>query len=151
MMQKNIRLTTILFLLFAILMFSCETSLKKQVAETDNPKIKLLKIRQITFQGRYKLAERLYKEVQAENPTDAALQIAIDYEIAFLYVKRKKYAEAKPKFEAIIKQYDASINSPENIDALPQWPYYLSLKILNDVVEVKLNEKFKFWKRLLPD
>lgn len=147
-MNKTILFFTIL--ISSYFFVSCTSGLRKEIDATDNPTIKILKIREIAFQKRYALAIALYKQVQQEFPEDKALQVEIDYEIAFLYVKQKKYKKAKPKLEAIITKYETE-ETTEQPSKLPQWPYYLSKKILTDVVEKKLNENLTLWNRLFPE
>lgn len=132
------------------LIVSCASAVQKQINETDNPTIKMLNIREVAFQKRYRLAIKLYQQVQSEFPKDKALQVEIDYEVAFLHVKQKKYEQAKEQFEAIITQYEIEESSGKDSE-LPLWPYYLSKKILTDVVEVKLNEHLTLKDRLFPE
>lgn len=124
---------------------SCKSKIESELAEEENPKIIIMRIRELTLSQRYKLAEQQYVALKQRFPDDAALQIEIDYEIAFISVRRKKYKQAKPLFEAILRQYETDANS----DQLPEWPYYLSQKLLNDIIIPKLN-KPSFWSFLTP-
>lgn len=127
------------FLLTFVVVFSiisCASSLEKELLNEPNTTIAMLKVRKLTFSQQYKLAEKLYKLLREKHLENTSLQVEIDYEIAFLYIKQKKYEKAKPLFENIINRYE----SDENSNNLPQWPYYLSKKLLNDVVIQKLEK-----------
>lgn len=108
---------------------SCTSTITTKLTQESNPNVQMLMAREQTFIKHYKLSEQLYKIIQQQHPEDVALMIEVDYELAFLKIKQKKYALAQPMFERIIEQYELGENP-----ALPLWPYYLSKKMLDDVV-----------------
>lgn len=129
-----------------LLLFSCASHIEQDILDETNVTVQLLKIREQTFLKRYKIAEKMYHRVQEDNGQNPSLYVEIEYEIAFLYVRQKKYKEAKPLLETLINRYEVDAGS----DALPQWPYYLSKKILQDVVLPELEPR-TFWDFVFPN
>ena len=131
---KLSRILYVFFILTAGMLLSCASNVEEAIINEPNPLKQMLIIREYSFIRQYDTAEKLYLQMK-EIHDDPALLIEIEYELAFLQVQKKKYKKAETIFKDIIQTYENSIDN----SYLPQWPYYLSIKVLNDVVLPELN------------
>ncbi len=116
---------------------SCVSSILEKVDNTDNLTIKLAIARDMIAQTRFTLAQEIFNRIKEQNPTDAALAVTINYELGFILLKKKHYEEAAQHFNELIASYDNFSNNSK----IPQWPYYLSKKLLNDTITPVLDKR----------
>ncbi len=127
------------FVFLAGLLTSCATSVLKRVEEQESPMLKLVIARDMIHQTRYGLALRILEGIKEQYASDLQITIEVDYEIAFIALSRKRYEEVQERLEAIVAKYDTA----ENKNALPQWPYYLSKKLLETSVYPVMKKRKK--------
>ncbi len=107
----------------------CASQSKEEIQNSEITTVQLLLIRNLIFQRNFDLAIEMLRYVKEQNPEDMSLHVEIDYEIAFSFWKKKDIEESKKHFEKLIAFYDE--NDAKDI---PQWPYFLSKKILEDKI-----------------
>lgn len=98
-MKKIILLFTI-----ALIFASCQSA-PKDIPEDTSAK-ELIQLGQTSFDNGNKKAALIYYQTLIERyGTDASYYIEGKYEIAHIYVKQKRYKDAKPLLEEIINIY----------------------------------------------
>ncbi|MCL2705485.1 MAG: tetratricopeptide repeat protein [Spirochaetaceae bacterium] len=78
--------------------------------------------------GNYNAALFYYEEFIKNFPDMRGKIIEAEYEIAFIYYRKKNYEEAEKRFEAILEKYTTPESSYYN-----EWPRVLSEKILKKI------------------
>ncbi len=129
--------TIFVFIVFISSFTSCASKVLKNVDAQESAVLKLIIARDMISQTRYSLALRILRDMKEEYASNAQIVVEVDYEIAFIFLSRKRYKNAKERLEAIVAQYD----EVESKNTLPQWPYYLSKKLLEATVYPVLEKR----------
>ena len=93
----------VLVVLLAALVPSC--ALNKEIPEDMSAKILILNGQTEFSRGRYRRSIRYYQAVIDRYGDDPALYIEATYEIAHIYMKKKKYDRAEPLLNEILNIY----------------------------------------------
>lgn len=111
---KHVFFPAIFVLCVVSFILSC-SSIPKTLPEDTTAADLLVQALDLYDSGKYKAAEYYCNAAIARSTNDVQQLIPAEYELAHMYIKRKKWAEAKPIFERIVSYYQ----SPESY-AYPQ-------------------------------
>jgi outer membrane protein assembly factor BamD (BamD/ComL family) len=100
------------------------------ISEDLSPSELIQRAQETSDRNRYKVALQYYQALLDRNRYNIDLVCTAEYEIAFIYYKQKKYAQAKEGFYELLERYNA--DSQEN---LPQQFKLLALKVLERIEE----------------
>jgi outer membrane protein assembly factor BamD (BamD/ComL family) len=121
--------TYIMIVLAAAVYFSaCVT--RVNIPDNLSPSELIQRAQEASDRNRYKVALQYYQALYDRNPTNIDLICAAEYEIAFIYYKQKKYAQARAGFDALLERYD----TPDE-EYLPPAFKILALKVLEQIDE----------------
>jgi len=126
--MKLIKLSFAVFLA-ALFFFACQTNIN--IREDLSPAELIQRAQEASDRNRYKAALQYYQALYDRNSTNLDLVITAEYEIAFIYYKQKRYAEAREGFESLLEYY----NTPDQA-LLPQ-----QFKRLAEIVLARIDEK----------
>jgi TolA-binding protein len=76
----------------------------------------------------YDTALAYYQAFLERFPEDFQRIVEAEYEIAFIYYKKRDYQTAERLFRALLERYEA-----EGGELLPRWPQVLSQKLLEEI------------------
>ena len=104
-MKKTI--FTIFMIALTAIFLSCKTT--KELSE-DLTSAQIIQLGQDAFESSdYKEAERCYKTVIERFSSETATYVEAKYELGHIYIKTKKYDQAKAYFTEILEIYQADI------------------------------------------
>jgi outer membrane protein assembly factor BamD (BamD/ComL family) len=132
--MNNVR--PILLALAAIMCFYACVGGPLNVSEDLSPSEIIQRAQEASDRNRYKVALQYYRVLLERNLYNIDLVCTAEYEIAFIYYKQKKYAQAKEGFNDLLERY----NTPNEEDLPPQFKL-LALKVL-ERIEDKQQARF---------
>lgn len=98
------------FALCAVLCVSCMTVPKESEIPEDSTAADLTQKAQEAFDvGNYRAADFYYRLILKRFSTDESACVAADYEIAHIYIKRKKWRDAYTILETILSKYEGQM------------------------------------------
>jgi outer membrane protein assembly factor BamD (BamD/ComL family) len=115
---------------------ACVTG-KVNIPDNLSPSELIQRAQEASDKNRYKIALQYYQALYDRNPTNIDLICAAEYEIAFIYYKQKKYAQAREGFYALLERYD----TPDE-EYLPPAFKVLALKVLERIDEKEKSRSF---------
>jgi outer membrane protein assembly factor BamD (BamD/ComL family) len=127
---------TMIILSAAVYFSACVTG-KVNIPDTLSPSELIQRAQEASDKNRYKIALQYYQALYDRNPTNIDLICAAEDEIAFIYYKQKKYAQARAGFDALLERYD----TPDE-NYLPPAFKVLSLKVLERIEEKEKKRSF---------
>ena len=113
------------------------------ISEDLSPSELIQRAQEASDRNRYKVALQYYQALLDRNRFNIDLVCTAEYEIAFIYYKQKKYAQAKEGFNDLLERYNADYE--EN---LPQQFRLLAIKVLERIEE---KQQPRFGKKRKPD
>ena len=116
-------------MLAALLLSACQSTVN--ISEDLSPAELIQRGQEASDRNRYKTALQYYQALYDRNLTNLDLVITAEYEIAIIYSKQKRYAEAREGLKSLLEYY----NTPDQA-LLPQ-----HFKILAEKVLVQIDEK----------
>ena len=120
---------TILPLAAALCLSACAT-VKVNIPDDLSPAEIIQRAQEASDRNRYGIALQYYEALLERNRTNIDLVITAEYEIAFVYYKQKKYAQAREGFNALLERY----NTPDE-ERLPQQFKLLARRVLAQIDE----------------
>ena len=126
-MMKLATLLTIFIAVFFV--FSCASG-PVNIPHDLSPAEIIQRAQEASDRNRYNVAKQYYEALLERYPTNIDLVCTAEYEIAFIYYKQKKYAQAKDNFHALLDRYNAP-----GAEFLPPQFKLLSLKVLERIDE----------------
>jgi outer membrane protein assembly factor BamD (BamD/ComL family) len=107
------------------------------IPENLSPSELIQRAQEASDRNRYNLALQYYQALLERNQTNIDLICAAEYEIAFVYYKQKKYAQAREGFNALLERY----NTPDEAYLPPQFKL-LAIKVLERISEKEKPRSF---------
>jgi outer membrane protein assembly factor BamD (BamD/ComL family) len=130
-----------MIILAAAMYFSSCVTGKVNIPENLSPSELIQRAQEASDKNRYRIALQYYQALYDRNTTNIDLVCAAEYEIAFIYYKQKKYAQAREGFNALLERY----NTPDE-GYLPPAFKILALKVLERIEEKEKARPFFFRK-----
>jgi outer membrane protein assembly factor BamD (BamD/ComL family) len=117
----------IILALAAVMFYACAGG-PLNISEDLSPSELIQRAQEASDRNRYKVALQYYRVLLERNLYNIDLVCTAEYEIAFIYYKQKKYAQAKEGFNDLLERY----NTPDE-ELLPPQFKLLALKVLERI------------------
>jgi len=134
--MKNIHLVTLIFI-SVLGLGACATGVLN-IPEELTPAELIQRAQEESDRNRYNYALQYYTALLERNSTNIDLVCTAEYEIAFIYYKQKKYAQAKTGLNSLLERY----NTPDG-DYLPPQFRRLATIVLDRIREKETPAKDK--------
>jgi hypothetical protein len=140
-------LCIILFAFGMVFFISACASNKAAVPENMSAAEMIQRAQEASDRNRYKLALGYYQALLERNSASSELVCTAEYEIAFIWYKQKKYADAKAGINALLERY----HSPD-AELLPQQFKRLASIVLERIAAAeKPRFPFNLFKKKTPE
>jgi outer membrane protein assembly factor BamD (BamD/ComL family) len=134
MRSHTFRLVTISFAA-ALIALSCASRPIAIPQDLTAPEL-IQRAQEATDRNRYNNALQYYQAILERFSYNSEYVCAAEYEIAFIYYKQKKYAQAKSGFNTLLDRY----NTPDG-ELLPPQFRILAIKVLGTIEEKEGGKK----------
>jgi len=124
------RARTFIALTILILFSACASTVV--ISEDMSPAEMIQRAQEASDRNRYNIALQYYEALFERNRNNIDLVITAEYEIAFIYYKQKKYAQAREGLTRVLEYY----NTPDEV-LLPQHFKVLAKIVLERIDEIE--------------
>jgi outer membrane protein assembly factor BamD (BamD/ComL family) len=130
------RYAPVLFCGLILFVSACQSG-PRDIPPDLSPEELIQRAQEAADKSRYTAALRYYETIRERYPTNMDLVCMVEYEIAFIHYKQKKYDEARAGFTALLERYEE-----RDAELMPQQFKKLARKVLEQIEEKEKPRRF---------